>query len=301
MNTQQKKHQENVTKKILELMQKDNLSWVRPWASCDVPAALPINAISRKTYRGANVVSLWATACLNGYTSNAWATFKQINSLGGHVLKGEKATEVFLFKPLVDAEKDEQAEGEEKRGGRLVFRTFHVFNMCQTSLAADWSQTEPKEAGEAIADAETFIAGIKHDVRMGGNSASYHPIGDYIKMPNREQFKQVESFYSTYLHELTHWTGHPSREAREGITKFECGGPSKEDYAFEELVAEIGSAFACAHLGIEGQEHQAAAYLQHWVQLLKNDNTAFFRAASLASKAFERLKAEAEKVATVAA
>jgi len=91
----------------------------------------------------------------------------------------------------------------------------------------------------------------------------------------------AESYYSTCLHELSHWTGAPSRCAREFGKRF-----GDEAYAFEELIAELSSAFLCADLSIATEPRaDHAAYVANWLRVLRNDKRAVFTAASKAEQA----------------
>ena len=83
------------------------------------------------------------------------------------------------------------------------------------------------------------------------------------------------------LHELTHWTGAKHRLARDFAKRF-----GSETYAFEELIAELGSAFLNAELGFAASMiPNHAGYIESWLKVLKNDKRAIFTAASQASKA----------------
>ena len=85
---------------------------------------------------------------------------------------------------------------------------------------------------------------------------------------------------------MIHWTGHTSRNAREFGKRF-----GDDAYAFEELVAELGAAFLCADLGITPEiRDDHAAYLDHWLQVLKQDKRAIFSAASHAQRAADYLQ-----------
>lgn len=144
----------------------------------------------------------------------------------------------------------------------------------------------PKNDMERIADAETFFANTKADIRTGGAKACYALQNDYIRMPPFECFRDAESHAATLAHELTHWTRHPSRLDRDlGRKRFGDAG-----YAMEELVAELGSAFLCADLHITPElRDDHASYIDCWLQVLKGDKRAIFTAASQASQAADFL------------
>ena len=111
--------------------------------------------------------------------------------------------------------------------------------------------------------------------------ACYQPTEDKILMPKKEQFKTQEGFYSTLFHELSHWTGHKSRLNRKKGNK-----KGSQDYAFEELIAELSASFICCHLGFE-YSTQHSAYIKDWLEVLKEDKKAIFKASSQAQKATE--------------
>ena len=140
--------------------------------------------------------------------------------------------------------------------------------------------------------AELLIKASGANIRFAEDRAYYAPSTDQIVMPQRCQFKasehstETEAYYSTLLHELVHWTGHKDRLNRQTS----CFG--SESYAFEELVAELGSAFLCAELGVSlTAKPENAAYCEHWLKILKQDKSALARAASDASKAIAFLRA----------
>ena len=172
-----------------------------------------------------------------------------------------------------------------------MMRTFTVFNAGQV----DGYEVEGIELTEAerIEGADQWVANTGADIRhnnIGG--AFYKPTADWIQVPELESFKasehstQVENYYSTLLHELTHWTGHPSRCKRDLGNRF-----GSHDYAFEELVAEMGAAFQCALLSITNEPRaDHAQYLNSWIKCLKNEPKAIFKAASLAEKAVQYIE-----------
>ncbi|MCG3774348.1 MAG: DNA primase TraC [Nitrospira sp.] len=134
-----------------------------------------------------------------------------------------------------------------------------------------------------IDEAERLITKSRAVVVHGGSYAFYQPNADRIHLPEKNQFPEGDSYYATALHELVHWTGHPARLNRELSRRF-----GEASYAIEELVAEMGSAFLCAHCGINGKE-QHASYLQSWLSVLKSDKRAIFTAAVQAPEYLSRL------------
>ena len=249
------------------------MPWVKPWKSV---GALR-NAFTNRAYRGMNTIILG----MSPYSDPRWATYKQIASNGGTVLKGEKGTRVTLWKFFKD-KKDES---------KIIpmLRTFTVFNIEQTEGLTLPSMSEltdraKENSPEKRDDLEAVIHATGADIEYVGDKAYYSPSDDHIKIPTLESFKSQDGFYSTVFHELGHWTGAESRLNREGIVGF--GGFGSETYAFEELVAELTSAFIGRDLGIDGQmQDNHAGYIKSWIKVLKNDKKAIFRASSLAEKA----------------
>ncbi|MEO7129302.1 MAG: zincin-like metallopeptidase domain-containing protein, partial [Rhodoferax sp.] len=134
-----------------------------------------------------------------------------------------------------------------------------------------------------VAEAEVILSHSGATIRHGGDRAFYRPVDDVIQLPPPGVFPQASSYYNVALHELTHWSGHASRCNRPLASRQHI-----EAYAFEELVAEMGSAFLCSHCGL-GSELQHASYIASWLQALRNDKRLIFTAASLAQKAADYL------------
>lgn len=276
-----------ITAKLVEALEKGVAPWIKPWnGDAGVPrlSGMPRNAVTGKTYRGANVLVLWCA----GFSDPRWVTFQQALSLGGCVRKGEKGQTVCWWSPVTRREEstDETKDGEntETPRTRLICRAYTVFNVSQCDgLKLDEIQAPPvvDVTSENVADTTAARVGAK--VVLGGDRAYYSIMQDYIGMPVRAAFEDDGAYTATLLHELTHWTGAPGRCDRKFGTRF-----GDSTYAFEELVAEIGSAFACAHLGVAGRL-QHAEYLGHWAKVLKADKFAIFTAAREAEKALRML------------
>ena len=217
--------------------------------------------------------------------SGGWLTFKQAKELGGSVRKGEKGTQIVFwsFPKIKDAE-----TGEEKVVPFAKGYTVFAVEQCDGLDAAKLKAPQPIVAGETNINLIAAAAGAQ--VRHGGSSAHYSPTGDYIQMPSVEAFESKDAYAGTLAHELVHWTGHQSRCDRQFGKRF-----GDDAYAFEELVAEIGSAFVCAQTGIplEGLQHDR--YVSSWLKVLKGDKRAIFTASSQAKKAAEFLLAEEEE------
>ncbi|UFH54799.1 ArdC family protein [Spirosoma sp. KNUC1025] len=275
-----------LTAKILADLEKGELTWRKPWnadhLAGQVMRPLRWNDIP---YSGVNTLMLWATAAEQGYGSRYWMTFKQAIDLKANVRKGEKGTQVVYA--------DTFTREEEGRNGELntrqvpFLKTYTVFNASQIEGLSDAFYQIPEPAtntGEQRNhQLEMFFAQTKADIYTGAK-ASYKQSTDRIQMPPFESFDSAANYYAVLAHEITHWTKHPKRLDRDlGRKQYGDAG-----YAKEELVAELGACFLAADLGLEPMpENKHAAYMQTWLQVLKDDKRFIFSAASHAQKAVE--------------
>ena len=273
-------HQQ-VTDQILAAMEQARTTGRRLW---DSQPSLPLNLTTGKPYTGINTLILWAAGLQHAYTSPYWLTYKQAADKGGQVRKGEHGTFCVFYKPWESTETNtETGETETVKGA--VLKSFTVFNLDQIDNI-EAPAIEPRAPFQAIEDAERILQASPARIIEGGAQAFYQPATDTIHLPAREAFISPEAFYSVVLHEATHSTGHASRLARDFSGRF-----GTEAYAFEELIAEMGSAFLAADLGIIGstlQDH--ADYLAHWIAILRDDKKAILTAAAQASKAHGFIK-----------
>jgi len=231
---------------------------------------------------------LWGAVIEGGWPSQSWLTYRQACEAGGHVIKGERGTHVVYADKFVPRAERERAHetGEEARTVPFLKR-FTLFNVAQCErLRGDLAEDPaPLPEREIVPLAEEVIAASDVDVRIGGERAFYVPAQDYVRVPPQSAFFHQIDYYRTCLHELTHATGHCSRLGRDLTGTF---GSAK--YAQEELIAEMGSAFLCTALGIVPSVRHAD-YIGSWLDVLREDNRAVFRAASAASKAADWLLA----------
>jgi antirestriction protein ArdC len=286
---------QEVTDKIISDLEGGIVPWVQPWgrAGSDAPLAMPRNARTSRTYSGINVLLLWGSIIQGGYASQSWLTFKQALELGGCVRKGEKGWTVCFADSFVPKTERERASQEGSDPQSIPFlKRYTVFNIAQCDgLPVDLYQSAPPAPDrEIIPRAEALIAATGANFEIGGDIACYIPRLDAIRVPPQTAFGDQINYYRTVFHELGHWTGHPSRLARDLTTKFASNG-----YAREELVAELATAFICASLGIVPTVRHAD-YLGNWLQVLKEDARAIFRAASMASKACDYILAFEQKI-----
>lgn len=280
---------EEVTNRIVAELEAGRVPWVQPWGrSGGTGPGLPRNALTGRSYSGVNVLLLWGAVIAEGYPSQSWLTFKQAIEAGGCVRKGERGTGVVYADRFVpEAEKARAVETGGDAKAIPFLKRFTVFNVAQCEglrpgLAAD---PAPLPEREIVPVAEAVIAASGVDFRIGGDRAFYVPSLDFVQVPPQPAFFEQINYYRTCLHELTHATGHPARLGRQILNSF-----GSKDYAREELVAEMGSAFLCAALGIEPTVRHAD-YLASWLEVLREDNRAIFRAASQATKAADWLLA----------
>lgn len=276
---------QRVTNQIVEAIEQGVGKWKLPWRTSDGFPMSPINASTRRPYSGINILVLWATANKRGYSSGLWATYKQWSDLGAQVRRGEKAGNV-VFAQIIEREAEEAKAGETgAKTRRFPFlREYHVFNVAQVD---GYSEPQaPTPTAKRIEHVDSFFSSVDMLIENGMNSAFYDAVADTIYMPPFERFPDRLMYYSVLSHESIHWTGAEHRLKRSMSGKF--GSP---EYAFEELIAELGAAFLCSFLGLptDPRTHHAP-YVGTWLKTLKNDKRAIFRAAARAQDAVDWIK-----------
>ena len=287
-----------VTAQIVTAIENGVGSWL-PWHSSGRFAFSPINVTSKKPYRGINTVCLWAAAQAKGFERGEWGTYQQWQERGAQVRKGEKATTVVFWKFANSAADTDDGESHASGSSRLLFtRGYSVFNAAQVDGYTP--KVEPDTPVlERIEQAEAFFKGVGATVRHGGNQAYYAPVSDHIQMPPFQAFRDGVSYYATLAHEHTHWTANAGRCDRQLGKRF-----GDNAYAAEELIAELGAAFTCAHLGLSTEPREDhAQYINSWLNVLRADKRAIFTAASKAQQACDWLvqRSEAGRAVEVAA
>lgn len=276
---------EMVSNRIIEELEKGNIPWQKPWTGTRNGA---YNRISKKPYSLLNQMLLQHTG--------EYATFKQWSNLGGRIRKGEKSEIVVFWKLMQTDEEVEQPDGTKAKKVIPLLRYYNVFHISQVD-GVEPLETEPFKENEPIEEAEKVItAYVSREgltfKEMTGNEAYYSPLRDMVVVPKKEQFERIEEYYSTAFHELTHSTGNAKR-----LNRLQTGADAafgSETYSKEELVAEIGSASLMNMLGIETSHSfkNSTAYIQNWLQVLKNDTKFIVSAASKAEKAVDYIMAE---------
>jgi antirestriction protein ArdC len=264
---------EIVTNKIIEELEKGVIPWHKPWSGL----GRCINYKSRKSYSFLNEMLL--------HKPGEYLTFKQVEELGGKVLKGEKASIVTFWKILPVEERNDKGEVIKKKIPLL--RYYNVFHLDQTEGIQSKVIENDKEFND-IQCAETVTSDYftKHKIdfmSVAGNRAYYSPAVDRVVMPLKKQFDSENEYYNVLFHETVHSTGHSSRLKR--ITDTSRFGD--EEYSKEELVAEIGAATLMNTFGIDNSStlKNSVAYIQSWLGALRNDKSLIISASSRAGKA----------------
>jgi len=275
-----------ITSAIVAELEKGTRPWTRPWSAEHAAGRItrPLRH-NGQPYSGINILSLWASASVQGFAAPIWMTYRQAAELGAHVRRGEKGSPVVYANALIRTEQD-AATGDDVERAIHFLKGYTVFNLEQIEgLPAHFqapAETPRLDPPTRIERADRFFAATGAELSHGGSRAFYRPSTDSIVLPVFEAFRDAESYYSTLAHETTHWTSHESRLARDFWSK----RFGSESYAVEELVAELGAAFLCADLDIALEPREDhASYIANWLKILKEDSRAIFTAASHAQRA----------------
>lgn len=247
---------------------------------------MPRNAATGRCYSGINVLILWNAVTKFGFPSQRWLTFRQCLGLGGHVRKGARGVTVVYAARFTPARERQRAlETRDDPSAIAFLKRFTVFNVAQCDDLPAQFQGPPDRVDRSLIlpPVQDIIAAMGVEFRIGGPHAFYSPTLDLVQVPAPQHFFAPIDWHRTALHELGHATGHPSRLARD-----QSGAFGSRQYGFEELVAEISCAYVCAALAIAPTVRHAD-YIASWLSILRDDDRAIVRAASLASKAAEYL------------
>lgn len=288
-------HLQQVQDNFIKQIESSDTNWKKSWAS----NGIPMNASTKKAYRGINHFSLSMSCLEYGYESNEWMTFKQAESMDCKIIpnkdmpNGQSTSQIIVFfKPMpkgkkyyTDADHAQVAKG--KTPMFPMMKSYRVFNVSQVegyeptiSVANHVSEICAKDTKKI----ETYFLNIGAVIKSG--EPCYIPSIDEIRMPSKEKFDSDVHYYGTDGHEHIHWTGHKSRLNR--LKKNASFGT--EAYAYEELIAEIGSVFLCLNLGIEDTPRDDhAKYVKGWLKVIKSNPKALYSAFSQAQKAVDFL------------
>ncbi|HCT8266354.1 zincin-like metallopeptidase domain-containing protein [Escherichia coli] len=277
---------EQVAERLIEQLKAGTAPWQKPWEPGMPGSFIPLNPTTGKRYKGINAIQLMA----RGHADPRWMTYKQAAAAGAQVRRGEKGTPIQYWKfseeqtkideqtgkPVLDANGDPVKVTVQLERPRVFFAT--VFNAEQIDGLPPLERKE--QTWNAVERAEHILAASGATIRHGEHDrAFYRPSTDSIHLPDKGQFPTADNYYATALHELGHWTGHPSRLDRDLAHPF-----GSEGYAKEELRAEIASMILGDELGIGHDPGQHVAYVGSWIKALQEDPLEIFRAAADAEK-----------------
>ena len=264
---------------VAAAMAKDSYKWKKSW----IEAGSPFNYSTGEAYSGVNFLSLNFAMIDKGYKHNQWLTFKQLKTLGGDI-KNNSWNYIYKFgrMNLVDENKKPVVDSKGKQKSRNYFRCFVVYNIENTTLEANVALMQKKSTQYSVDSINQFLNKVDVTIKHGSvHGCYYSPSGDYVQMVNKENFidtqhaNATEHYYSVLFHELVHATGHEKRLNRFENTKSMKFLEGKQHYAYEELVAELGSMLFASkyNLSVEStvrEDH--IAYLQSWIKALRSED-----------------------------
>jgi antirestriction protein ArdC len=307
-----KNHFDEAVKNIISAMKENNGSWKKCWVS-----AIPQNYTTKKEYKGFNALYLPFVMMKRGHTNPFFLTFNQAQKLGGKVKKGSKSYPIFFWqfyfsiniiksngdnamvsvKAFSDTDAIKKALSmkevvDAKIIGKKPFMIMHNIFNAEDIEGIEFEDVE--NDNNLLEKAEEFVSSTGAEIKEG-LMPCYSLTHDFIEIPSIKKFVDSESYYSTLFHELTHWTGAKNRINRVGF--YDKG---IEEYAYEELVAELGSLFLCMKYNIKIIETQKVLYIKNWITKLENNPKYIWKAASDAKKAlsyFDKIIKETRKIA----
>ena len=313
-NPSRQRVEEEIVDRIIELLDKGELPpWEKSWRNSQ--SGDPVNALTMKPYRGINRWLTLITQQSMGYDDPRWLTYRQAEGLGGYVQKGEKSTSIIFWKQVPFRQREDgdeaqnQAHGNNGNNGsngsppdesRIrtypMLRSYRVFNLEQTQDCkvkplppAETTGHDPTPLAEAI------IAGMPNPPEMefyenANYVPHYEPATDVIRVPRMGRYLNLEDYYNTVFHELTHATGHSKRLDRFSL---DANADGLHAYGREELTAAMGSAILAAHAGIEAElVERDARYIRHWRDTINADKPMIIRSATLAQRAVDLILGE---------
>ena len=275
---------QTITDSIIAELEKGATPWVKPWKTLrGTPGAgMPYNPVTGTVYRGIN--HFWLS--MQPYDVPYYFTFKQVQAMGGSVKAGSKGVPVVFWS--INKKDGKDANGDTVTSSYAFIKHYYVFNVSQCEDVTIPALPEtPEPSFDASQDVMNVIdrLELKGGLSHGGDSAYFRPSTDSIAMPAMAAFDRPEQYHATLLHEAVHATGAKHRLDRDFSKSRRFGD---EHYAAEELVAELGAAMLCAHLGING-DLRHAGYIENWLKALRNDKRYILTASAQAQKALDFL------------
>lgn len=329
-STDRRTPEEKLVNSLIGLMEAGTVPWRRPWDSTG--GGHHVNLLSGRRYRGGNPVLLSFGMQLRGSSLPYWCGFAEARSKGLTPRQGSQA--VHVLRPQViqpragngDAGSrlnsapdggtrgldnaagavEARTEGAAPGAQRVLYRPVAVFNAAdlQGEGLADLikarqatAAAEQRPEAERLLHAEALLQRWPVPVISGGDQACYHPDADRIHLPDRAAFHSAAAHLATWAHEAIHSTGHPSRLARDLSGVMGSGDARGLAYAREELVAELGAVLLGDRLEIGSDTCNHAAYLTHWIALLRESPRLLLKLLSEARQAAELICPEADTAA----
>lgn len=283
-----------VNAKMISLMKSEGVNWSKSWSDKSYIS------VDKHHYSGFN--TFWLST--QPFERKVYGTYLQWNKKGCKVKAGSKSTGLLFYKTFKKEVENKEGKVEEKFFPLL--KTFNVFNIEQ--VEGDTAQFDSYDLKQNkvtdIKAVEDYISNLKANISHdGGSRAYYRPSTDSIHMPSKDSFFDTKTgsatshYYSVLFHELTHWTGDKTRLNRDLSGFF--GNPS---YAFEELIAELGSAYQCNKLNIDNEPRvDHAQYLNNWIKAIEDNDKVLLKASSMANKAVGYMDILQENKAKIAA
>jgi antirestriction protein ArdC len=290
MNRKQEKPRADIyariTDRIIGDLGRGVRPWTRPWAVANTAGRItrPLR-YNGQPYSGVNVILLWSEAVGKDFASPIWMTFRQAAELGGHVRRGETGTTVVYASRFTRTETDGNGDNVERDIPFL--KAYTVFCVDQIDGLPERYYARPAATPVVVernAAADAFFTNTGAVVRHGGTQAFYAPSTDHIQMPPIESFRDAASYVAVRAHETVHWTA-PAHRANRDLSRYH---KDRSERAREELIAELGSCFLCADLGIVPElepRPDHASYLVSWLDVLSNEKRFIFAAAAHAQRA----------------
>lgn len=284
---------QSVTDAIIKAIEDSPGEVTMPWQRSGLPTFIPKNASTDALYNGCNILALWCAAEVKCYPVSLWASYRQWQSLDAQVRKGESGTLIAFYKPYDVAPNPENAGDD---GKRFVARASYVFNVSQVDgyEPETLPPLEPLQRHQAVED---FVRATGAVIHYGGDRAYYATGPDRIQMPDEHRFRQDDAVERAtahacvLFHELGHWSGAQHRLDRQFGKRF-----GDDQYAAEEVVAELTASFLAAQLGISSVPRaDHAHYIRHWLDVMKKDKRAIFTAAAKAAEAARYLTGFSDK------
>ncbi|MCW3120975.1 MAG: hypothetical protein JWQ38_467 [Flavipsychrobacter sp.] len=262
-----------VNDRIIELLEGGIVPWRSPWAD----AGMPMSLISKRAFRGMNILLLASL----GYEQNLFLTTKQLEGLNGSIKPGKKPHMIVFWG-------GEQQAGENivPKPGKLQY--YSVYNVSQcVGIPEETISSCIVQHPTGIQACEELVANVLNCavIRHKEPDAFYDPLEDCINMPKLKSYAHPESYYSALFHQLAHSTGHHTRLDRMGLVQMPEYGCTR--YTLEELVAEIVTNYLENLTGIPSLFIPDEEYIASWIQKLKADRYLIFTACAYAQKAID--------------